>query len=334
MNFDYQKICKNLLFGLSDRMKDITERRFGFNTGKKETLEMIGKDYGITRERVRQIEEDALNRIKPKIDTISQRPFQYFTRELKKFGGLKREDLFLEELGRKNSAAQVLFLLSLSNEFERFSETENFYPLWTIDTKSLNRAKKVIKSFSKELEKKSQPLALENSSILHTYHLTIPVLFSHIEISKQILKIQDGFYGFSDWPEINPRGIKDKAFLILKKENKPMHFGEITDFLVKQEQNNKPSLIKTVHNELIKDSRFVLVGRGLYALQEWGYEPGCVKDIIFSVLKKAKKPLPKEIVIGKVLEQRFVKENTIFLNLNDKDSFLKNDDGKYSVRVA
>lgn len=334
MNFDYQKICENFLFDLPDKMRDIIERRFGFDTNKKETLELIGKSYGITRERVRQIEEDALFRVKGKLNTISQKPFQYFIKELKKFGGLKREDSLLEELGGKNFAAQVLFLLFLDNRFKRFSETENFYSLWTIDIKSLNRAKRVIKSYGKELEKKGKPLALENSHILHTYHLTAPALFSHIEISKQIMKGQDGLYGFSNWPEINPRGIKDKAFLILKKENKPMHFIDIADFVKKQEQNNKPSLVKTVHNELIKDPRFVLVGRGLYALHEWGYEPGCVKDIIFSVLKKARKPLTKETVIGQVLKQRFVKENTVFLNLNDKKCFHKNDDGKYTVREA
>lgn len=315
-------------------MRDIVERRFGFNTNKKETLELIGKSYGITRERVRQIEEDALFRIKGKLDAISQKPFPYFTKELKKFGGLKREDLLLEELGGKNSAAQVLFLLTLGKQFERFSETEDFYPLWTIDTKLLNRAKKVIKSYGKELEKRGQPLALENSHILHTSHLSAPALFSYIEVSKHIMKGQDGLYGFSNWPEINPRGIKDKAFLILKKENKPMHFVDIADFVKKQEQNNKPSLVKTVHNELIKDPRFVLVGRGLYALQEWGYEPGCVKDVIFGVLKKAKKPLPREAVVGQVLKQRFVKENTIFLNLNDKKCFLRNNNGKYSAREA
>ena len=80
--------------------------------------------------------------------------------------------------------------------------------------------------------------------------------------------------------------------------------------------------------------RFVLVGRGLYALGEWGYQPGQVKDVILSVLKESEKPLTREQVLDKVLKQRIVKANTVFLNLNNKKFFLKNPEGKYQVREA
>ena len=86
---------------------------------------------------------------------------------------------------------------------------------------------------------------------------------------------------------------------------------------------------QTVHNELIKDPRFVLVGRGLYALKEWGYEEGQVKDVILKILKEARKPLPKEEILAGVLKQRMVKENTVLLNLNNKKYFLKTPEGKY-----
>jgi RNA polymerase primary sigma factor len=49
---------------LKDKEKDILCRRFGITTGKMETLEEIGEDYGVTRERVRQIEERALKKLK------------------------------------------------------------------------------------------------------------------------------------------------------------------------------------------------------------------------------------------------------------------------------
>ena len=92
--------------------------------------------------------------------------------------------------------------------------------------------------------------------------------------------------------------------------------------------------IATVHNELIKDSRFVLVGRGLYALKEWGYEPGVVKEVIAKVLRAEDKPLTKEEVFQKVLKQRLIKENTILLNLQDKSCFFKDEAGRYTIKEA
>jgi hypothetical protein len=90
------------------------------------------------------------------------------------------------------------------------------------------------------------------------------------------------------------------------------------------------ALVQTVHNELIKDSRFVLVGRGVYALKEWGYEPGQVKDIITKILRE-NGPLTQGEILERVSKQRLVKENTILLNLSNKKNFLRDSQGKYKV---
>ncbi len=354
MFINYQKICNDILKDLSqNRTKDIISRRFALpfeaqkakeGLYKKETLESIGKSYNITRERVRQIEEDGLKKVIGKAKQISQEAFQGFTKELKDCGGLKREDLLLEKLGGKKFKPQVLFLLTLGEQFERFSETEDFYPFWTIDKNSLNSAQQIINSFIKELKNKNQPLPLENFSVSSSYFsrrsrenqgsAEQSEVGSYIEISKQILAGPEGLYGFSIWPEINPKGIKDKAFLVIKKESKPLHFTKVAEFIEAQEQEKKPCLVKTVHNELIKDPRFVLVGRGLYALKDWGYQPGVVKDVIMDILKKSKKPLfPKEIA-EQVLSQRFVQKNTVLLNLQNKKYFLRNSQGKYTIKEA
>ena len=323
MDFNYQKICANLLKNLSqERTKEIISRRFGLNTGQKETLESIGQSYEITRERVRQIEEDGLKKIRQAAKKICQKEFQYFTKKLEEFGGLKKEDGLLKDLAGSKFKPQVSFLLHLGEQFKRFPESENFHTFWTVNKNAVDSAKKAINSFTQELRKKNQPLPLGSFKENENY----------IEISKNISKGPAGLYGFSDWPEINPRGIKDKAFLVFKKEDKPLHFAEVANFIQKQENIEKPSLIKTVHNELIKDDRFVLVGRGLYALKEWGYKPGVVKDIISDVLKQANGPLSQKEIIKQVLGQRFVQKNTILLNLHNKKYFLRDDSGKYSVR--
>ena len=329
MIFNYQKICDELLSDLTPRAKEIIKRRFCLVEGtsnlakrnkQRETLESIGKDYGITRERTRQIEEDGFSRFKPKVKRC-ENVFQYFINELKKTGNLRKEDALLEALGKRKFQNHVFFLLTLGDGFTRFGETKEFYALWTTKNDFFISAQKALGSFSSRLQEKNQPLAGK-----------VPAFY--LEISKTIQQGPEGLFGLKDWPEINPRGVKDWAYLAFKKEKKPLHFSETAELVNKFYKTERETLPQTVHNELIKDPRFVLVGRGLYALKEWGYESGVVKEVIATLLKKAKKPLAQQEIVKQALSQRFVKENTILLNLNDKERFLKNEDGKYTVRTV
>ena len=140
--------------------------------------------------------------------------------------------------------------------------------------------------------------------------------------------------GLIHWPEIKPRGVKDRAFLAFKKHGKPLHFTDVAKMIDKLEYNqpNKKTYAQTVHNELIKDSRFVLVGRGTYALSEWGYTPGTIKDVIVKVLQTTNQPMHKDDVVKEVLAQRMVAKNTVLMNLNIKNNFDKDDKGNYFIR--
>jgi len=320
MKLDYFQICQSLLKDLPQRQREILTRRFGLKDGRRETLEFIGDDYGITRERVRQIEKEGLFEVKPKAKQYQQ-VFQHFKSTINRAGGLKEEEALLEELGGENQKSQVYFLLNLRDDFEKIGETEELHPIWTIDKKFLTLAQKTINSFYNKLKKAQRPLSPK------TFNSSLPqiALNSYLEVSKKIQKNPEGLFGLAEWPEINPRGVKDKAYLAFKKENRPLHFTEVAGLIPN-------GLVQTVHNELIKDPRFVLVGRGTYALKEWGYQSGSVKDVIFSVLQEEKKPLAKEKLLGKVLKQRMVKENTILLNLSNKKYFLKDSQGKYTIK--
>ena len=121
----------------------------------------------------------------------------------------------------------------------------------------------------------------------------------------------------------------DEYWDTLKREGKPLHFLKTAQSIGEQ-ITKRPVHAQTVHNELIKDNRFVLVGRGLYALNEWGYQPGIVRDVIKAVLAKHG-PLSKDELIKKVLQERHVKENTILINLQNKDHFQKTVDGRFGV---
>lgn len=318
MTLNYQKICQELLNGLPQKQKEILLRRFGLKDGEKETLEAIGKGFGITRERVRQIEEDGFLKIKPKI-TAYQNTFQYFKQYFKKCGGLKKEEILLGELGGRRYQSQVYFLLTVNDNFERFNESLDFYSFWSTDKKSLDSLKNTINTIYRKLKKAGRPLGLKELTSFSNFK----ILTSYLEVSKKFLKNSEGLYGLKEWPEINPKGIKDKAYLVFKKNSKPLHFNEVAKSI-------EGALVQTVHNELIKDPRFVLVGRGIYALKEWGYEPGQVRDIIAKILRE-NGPLTQSEIIEKVFKQRLVKENTILLNLSNKKNFLRNSQGRYKV---
>ena len=318
--FNYQKICRELLKDLPARQKEVISRRFGLNGTEKETLEFIGQSFGITRERVRQIEKDGFLKMKPRVAQY-QKVFQFFAQYLKKCGGLKKEAILLEDLAGKKQKAQVYFLLTISGNFTRFGENEDFYSFWAVDKNSLDLAKKIIGTLFNKLKEAGKPLNLKELISFLAFQGSI---LEYLEISKKILRNSEGLYGLRDWPEINPRGVKDKAYLVFKKMQKPLHFNEVAKLI-------EGALTQTVHNELIKDPRFVLVGRGVYALKEWGYESGQVKDVISRILKTAG-PLTQSEILERVFKQRLVKESTILLNLANKKYFLRNPQGKYQIR--
>ena len=340
MKYDYQAISNNLIKGLQPRIKDVIEQRFGLKNKERKTLEEIGEAYGITRERVRQIEETGFAKLEPKLKE-HQDVFNYFQEQIKLSGNLRKEDVLLPLLGGEKYQNQVFFLLTLGGNFKKFYQTKEFYSLWAIDENSVKFAEDFLKSLGNRFAELKTPLTFEEVKKEFSSHFekhpAPEALQSFLEISKQIKVGVDGRYGLKDWSEINPRGVKDKAFLILKREKRPLHFTEVTKLINNSEFGKvygERALIQTVHNELIKDSRFVLVGRGLYALGEWGYQAGQVKDVILNILKESPKPLTREQILDKVLKQRIVKNNTVFLNLNNKKFFSKNTEGKYQVREA
>jgi hypothetical protein len=120
---------------------------------------------------------------------------------------------------------------------------------------------------------------------------------------------------------VNPKNIRDKIYVILHDNKKPMHFNEISEAIKKSNLRRKDVTTQAIHNELIKDSRFVLIGRGIYALKEWGYKKGTVADVIAEVLRKEGGPLHRDEIVRRVLKSRQVKETTILLNLQGKPQF-------------
>jgi hypothetical protein len=320
MEKGYKKICKDLISDLKDREREVIVRRFGLEGKEKETLQSIGDSFGITRERVRQIENAAINKIRPKLKKY-RNVFEGFLNYFKKFGEVRKEEKLLEELGGKEKN-ELVFLLSLDDRFLRFNQNKEFHSLWTTNLDSLKKVKELISSICKKLEKERRLMTLKE--IASEFEVKENLLKGFLEISKRIQKNEDGLYGLREWPEINPRGLRDKAYLVFKELQRPLHFTEVARMI-------EGANVKSVHNELIRDERFVLIGRGIYALREWGYFPGEVKDVIYKFLKE-EGPLTKEEILERIRKQRMVKENTVLINL--AKYFEKDEKGRYRIKTA
>src|SRR3989344_4890415 len=308
---NYSQLYQRLTKGLSPKTKDIFGRRFGVKTAKQETLESIGKSMGITRERVRQIEEAGFNFVKKQNKDILDKTFRDFVSYFEGKGGFKKEDVAIKEIGGENTKPYVLFLLTLGEHFSRVCEKKDFYSFWSTIQNPEVKIKENLASLVKDVRTHGNLLIKKDFTDIFTLKskLNREVLLSYLEVSKKIQENREGKIGLIDWPEIKPRGVRDRAFLVFKKHKKPYP--------------------QTVHNELIKDLRFVLVGRGTYALQEWGYSPGTIKDVITKVLGEKKNALDKDEIVKEVLLQRLVAKNTVLMNLNNKKYFQKDEQGKY-----
>lgn len=160
------------------------------------------------------------------------------------------------------------------------------------------------------------------------------VIYSILVAAKKIEQNKFGFWGISDWREIKPKTINDKIYLILKNSGQPLHFAEIADRINQINFDEKKAHAATVHNELILDEKYILVGRGLYGLREWGYRRGTVADVVEKIMAESGRPLSREEIINKVLAQRIVKRATVNLALMNRDKFAITADGKYRMKNA
>jgi hypothetical protein len=345
-----QKLVANLVKNISGRNRDIISRRFGLSNGKKETLESIGRSYGITRERVRQIEEFILAQLSKSVSSVDgvEKHANLAREIISKNGGVMNErDLFNSFSGNEKDSvvnSSLVFLLTIHKDFIRSNDNDSFNAFWALGQKYADSFSDSVLALVSALKKNKNVISRDSivefakQNAVRSFDGSQPsekVVSTLLSVCKNLDENIFGEIGLSVWPEIKPKGVRDKAYLIMKKEKEPRHFGEIAklinsaNFLHKKKVN-----VQTVHNELIKDSRFVLVGRGMYALTEWGYRSGTVKDVLVDILKGSSKPLTRAELVAKVMDVRIVKENTILLNLQDSSQFSKNTNGAYVLKRA
>lgn len=336
--FNLTKASEMLISSLPKRSGVILEKRFGLGkTGLRHTLESIGQKYGITRERVRQIERDAIGRIhKGSVYNEVMPIFLALRNYITDNGGVMAEPVLLADFSNENTSAHaVRFLLSLAPQLVFRGESDVWHPRWGIEHSKLDAVEASLARVAEILTHKNTTVSYDELSTrlredlasCGVEKLDQPHLLAYLALSKMLGKNCFGQWGHTSSPLVRPRGVRDLAYLVFQKEGTPMHFS-LAATRIREVAAGRRVHAQTVHNELIKDPRFVLVGRGTYGLVEWGYEPGTVRDIISRVLSAS--PRDKDTIVAAVLAKRHVKENTILINLQNRKYFRKLDDDTYS----
>lgn len=322
-----------------EREREIISRRFGL-FDRKETLEQIGELLGITRERVRQLEKAVVTKLRA---SASKGEFaevlklqEVFVQEIHSIGMAARISDVSARVTKDNTKidqAQTSFLSMLCPKLIVLDENDFYYHAVAIASEHESRNLKdqvntvvdAIKTIGAPTGIEKIAEAISDKSIAHVRALA--------SISKQIAHL-NGRWGLTKWPMVNPKNIRDKIYVILFENGKQMHFNEIAESIKGSSFKRKDVTTQAIHNELIKDDRFVLIGRGIYALKEWGYKKGTVADVITEVLKKANEPLHRDEIVKRVLKNRYVKETTILLNLQGKQQFKRVSKATYALAEA
>lgn len=321
-----------------EREREIIARRFGLYD-RKETLEQIGELLGITRERVRQLEKAIMIRLRlaaeddlPHIATIEK----HFIRHLHDLGRVAKVNDLTGRLDAKpgdTARAHVAFIAEIAPRLTVVEENDRYHHSIGIkEHGNDDQIKQHVDTIVDTIKKNGEPTTIEDlhAKTDHEHPEHVRALAS---ISKDLAHLKEK-WGLTKWPTVNPKNIRDKIYVILQENGKPLHFSDIAKAIKGSDFRRKDVTTQAIHNELIKDGRFVLIGRGIYALKEWGYSKGTVADIITDILKKEAGALHRDEIVKRVLKHRQVKETTILLNLQGKNRFKRVAKATYALADA
>jgi hypothetical protein len=328
------EILDEIFLVLTEKEKEVISKRFSLDNKPKQTLEQIGRHFSVTRERIRQIEKIAIGKLRRTVKNTRLNIIRELSSEiLKASGGVMLESKLVASIINKLGTSEdvdkyiIRLALNINTDLEKIEKNNELRPFWkekdislTDITAVLKQGVKLLKKSKEVLEEQKLAAAIKQELKGKVDHPDVMIV-SALETDNRIKRVPEGF-GLMEWRHINPKSIRDKAYIVLKKAEKPLHFVEIANQITAAGFDKKVVTVQAVHNELIRYEQFVLVGRGLYALKEWGYSKGTVADVIEGLLKK-KSPMSKQEIIQGVLKQRQVKKGTISLNLQKNPQFVR-----------
>ncbi len=340
---DLDGIIENLLLLLSDKEKVVIKKRFNLANEGKHTLESIGQEFSVTRERIRQIENNALNKMRRNVfNTALKNLHEFVGSYVRTHGGLFRQETLVKDLlalseEKENTPVSAINLsLVLHEGLESIGNTINFHPYLRVKDIKDQSVKHASNHLVNQLHKHGDVRNIEkihhdSKDYFKNIEFNINQLKSLVDIDKRLTLLDDALVALCEWRHIHPRTLRDKIMYILRNNKKPLHFAKISEKIIDANFDNKNVNVQAVHNELIRHDSFVLIGRGIYAMSEWGYERGTVADVIEKILLENGES-DMEDIIAEVLKKRQVKKITIQLALKNIEKFERVGRKRYVIK--
>ena len=326
-----ENVFKTVLQSLSEKERTVIERRIGLY-GERETLQSIGNSFkpAITRERVRQIEDAGIKKVGRIIKATDLAAVQETAKSILSFhAGVVTRDTLINSIIKNMELSSTMnshileVIVQSDYEIQKSKPklgTQTYFTFPNVNKKEIDFVhKEALKSLKRKkdvMHKDELYEEIKNAGKAEGMKLENVFIDSVIDIFDDLVKGEEVLVGLTRWKILNPKTLKDKAIYVMKKEQVPMHFVDISNKI--SEYLGESVKINTIHNELIRNEEFILIGRGIYALKEWGFKPGTVLDVILDVLSKNGGPMNTEEIIKKVLKVRNVKKTTIYMNLQNK----------------
>ena len=324
----------NELFGTlqNTRQSMVLRLRYGLNDGIPRTLEEVGQRFGITRERVRQIEDKALRRIyhptrRHILDDIA-RPFQFV---LQQAGGILRENQISEKisqvtvLGKIDPIGATRFVLGVTSGLQEIEDG-----IWALKECPLEYFSMVTSAAALRLEKNQSRMRynklvsevrrmLESSNDAAQREVDTLFIEACLQADPQFEISDDGWCILAKWQ----RSYIDEMVEVLRDKGKPLHFREIASGVEALLNGNQEVSEHNIHAVLQRrQDLFVWAGQGTYGLVEWGIQrPTYYVEIISDILEAEGEPLPADEIIRRVEKLRPCKKTSVMMYLTMNDRF-------------
>lgn len=331
----------------NDKAKEIIKKRYGLINGERQTLEEIGESYGITRERIRQIQAKALKNMKHPISVAKKPLLELMEKILFQNGGLlsaEEADIKVPEAlgGMIDDGSSVLDLLCDLELIQscRIGDIVIYSPLF--DGVKLDiLSEKIIASVKKEdlgldvlsivkkieLFKKITDDRFDPQSFVFRYCRTDPRI-EEIGLAsaspETIFKhYTSGYFAKKSWVVLMKR--------VLEQEQMPLHFTEITNKVNDLMGNSERQVdVRRAHSIMIEDEAFAHSGvNGTYGLTAWGLRKELTPQLIEECMKKAGFPLHWKQIYNYVSKYKNTKPANITTCLETNRLFKKVDTGVY-----